>query len=90
MAEREPSLRDRQPWKAVVENDYAWLGGVITKHYQGDDSDLHQVAAGLLAAYAGATIEVRELRCAAEDRVLAAVQPVSSPDDASGRARRVR
>jgi hypothetical protein len=47
------------------------------------------VAAGLLAAYAGATIEVRELRCAAEDRVLAAVQPVSSPDDASGRARGV-
>src|SRR5262245_61459604 len=24
-AERDPSLRDRQPWKAVVEQDYAWL-----------------------------------------------------------------
>ena len=28
MATRRPSLRDRQPWKAAVEQDYAWLGGV--------------------------------------------------------------
>ena len=35
-----PSLRDRQPWKAAYEKDYAWLGGVVTKHYHGDDSDV--------------------------------------------------
>src|ERR1700749_3666592 len=25
MAESDPSLRDRQPWKAAWERDYAWL-----------------------------------------------------------------
>ena len=57
MAERDPSLVLRQPWKAVVENDHAWLGGAITKHYEGDDSDLRVMAAGLLGAYDGTTIE---------------------------------
>lgn len=57
MAEADPSLRDKQPWKAVVEQDYAWLGGAIDKHYAGDDSDLNQMAGGLLQAYAGATVE---------------------------------
>jgi phosphoglycolate phosphatase-like HAD superfamily hydrolase len=57
MAEQDPSLRDKQPWKAAHEQDYAWLGNVITKHYQGDDSDLKVMAGGLLQAYAGSTIE---------------------------------
>jgi phosphoserine phosphatase len=57
MAERDPSLRDKQPWKAVYEKDYAWLSNVITKHYNGDDSDLKMMAGGLLQAYAGSTIE---------------------------------
>lgn len=47
-ARKDPSLADRQPWKAVLAKDEAWLGGVITKHYQGDDSDLKVLAAGLL------------------------------------------
>jgi phosphoglycolate phosphatase-like HAD superfamily hydrolase len=57
MAEADPSLRDRQPWKAVVEKDFDWLGGALTKHYQGDDSDLNVMAGGLLQAYEGTTIE---------------------------------
>jgi hypothetical protein len=57
MAARDPSLRARQPWKAVVEKDYDWLGGVVAKHYGGDDSDLHLIAAGLLQAYGDFTIE---------------------------------
>jgi phosphoserine phosphatase len=56
-AAKDPSLRDKQPWKAVFEKDYKWLGDVITKHYNGDDSDLKVMAAGLLAAYAGETVE---------------------------------
>src|SRR5262249_14182988 len=56
MARSDPSLAERQPWKAVVEQDYAWLGGAIAKHYSGDDSDLQTMSAGLLAAYDGATI----------------------------------
>ena len=34
MAEQDPSLRARQPWQAAREQDYAWLGDVITKHYR--------------------------------------------------------
>ncbi|MGH2583559.1 MAG: HAD family hydrolase [Dehalococcoidia bacterium] len=57
MAAQDASLRTRQPFKAVAEKDYAWLSGAITKHYHGDDSDLKEMAAGLLQAYAGSTIE---------------------------------
>ena len=56
-AKADPSLVDRQPWKAVAEHDYGWLGGAITKHYEGDDSDLKVMAVGLLGAYEGSTIE---------------------------------
>jgi phosphoserine phosphatase len=57
MAEHDPSLRERQPWKAVLEKDYRWLGGVIEKHYRGDDGDLKTMASGLLQAYAGIPVE---------------------------------
>jgi phosphoserine phosphatase len=57
MAERDPGLRSRQPWQAAYTRDYAWLGGVITKHYQGDDSELPVLAAGVLQAFAGITVE---------------------------------
>lgn len=50
-AEADPSLRDKQPWKAVHGRDQGWLGDVITKHYEGDDTQLKQMAAGLLSAY---------------------------------------
>jgi phosphoserine phosphatase len=56
-AAADPSLRERQPWKAVVEGDHAWLAGVITKHYNGDDSDLKLMAAGLLSAYSGDSVQ---------------------------------
>jgi FMN phosphatase YigB (HAD superfamily) len=57
MAQQDPALRDQQPWRAAVERDYAWLGGVITKRYAGDDSDLPVVMKGLLTAFAGVTTE---------------------------------
>jgi len=57
MAQQDPALRDQQPWKAAFEKDYTWLGGVINKHYAGDDSDLPVVMKALLAAFAGATTE---------------------------------
>ena len=40
-AEADPSLAERQPYKAVVSGDLAWLGGVIDQHYAGDDTQLH-------------------------------------------------
>jgi hypothetical protein len=57
MAQQNPLLREQQPWKAAVEKDYAWLGGVIAKHYNGDDTDLPIVLKGLLAAFEGITTE---------------------------------
>jgi phosphoglycolate phosphatase-like HAD superfamily hydrolase len=57
MAAADPSLADKQPWKAVVEHDYAWLGGAMAKHYEGDDTDLHAMLGGIIGAYAGTTIE---------------------------------
>jgi FMN phosphatase YigB (HAD superfamily) len=57
MAKEDPSLVAKQPWNAVVEKDYAWLGSVIDKHYAGDDSDLKVMAAGLLQAYEGVNVD---------------------------------
>ena len=56
-AERDASLRDRQPWKAAWEKDFDWLGGAITKHYQGDDSDLHTLLGGILSLSEGRPVE---------------------------------
>jgi phosphoglycolate phosphatase-like HAD superfamily hydrolase len=57
MGEAEPALRERQPWKAAHERDYAWLGAALTKHYHGDDGDVKVLLAGMLEAYAGQTVE---------------------------------
>ena len=40
MAEADPTLRDRQPWKAAHEHDYGWLARVMAEHYAGDDTNV--------------------------------------------------
>ncbi|MFC5266087.1 HAD family hydrolase [Kribbella qitaiheensis] len=57
MAEQDPSLRTRQPWQAAREKDYAWLGGVLTKHYHGDDSDVKVLLGGILQAFATVSVD---------------------------------
>jgi predicted nucleic acid-binding protein len=57
MAEQDPSLRDRQPWRAAFTKDYQWLGDVVTKHYAGDDGDLKVLLAGILQAFAGMSVD---------------------------------
>ncbi len=56
-AESDPSLRLQQPWKAAWEKEFDWLGGAITKHYQGDDSDLHALLGGVLSLSEGQAVE---------------------------------
>ena len=56
-AEADPSLKSKQPWKAVVAKDYDWLGGAVTKHYQGDDTDLKVLLGGILSLSKGAPVE---------------------------------
>ena len=50
MAEQDASLRERQPWQAAYERDFGWLGDVMTRHYQGDDSGVHTLLDGMLQA----------------------------------------
>ena len=57
MADQDPELRTRQPWQAAYTRDYGWLGAVITKHYHGDDRELPVLAAGILQAFGGITVE---------------------------------
>jgi phosphoserine phosphatase len=57
MAEAQPELRERQPWKAAHERDYAWLGAVVAKHYAGDESGVKVLAGGVLAAYDGMSVD---------------------------------
>ncbi|WP_097248453.1 haloacid dehalogenase-like hydrolase [Nocardia amikacinitolerans] len=61
MAEQDPALRTRQPWQAACAKDYDWLEGVITKHYHGDDSDVRVLLSGVLAAFAGVTVDEFEV-----------------------------
>ncbi|MER7251269.1 HAD family hydrolase [Kribbella sp. NPDC000426] len=56
-AERDSSLRAQQPWQAARDKDYAWLGEVITKHYQGDDSGLAVLLDGVLRTFAGMSVD---------------------------------
>src|SRR5215218_9041328 len=62
MAEHDPALRDRQPWKAAFERDYGWLGAVVQQHYAGDETNVQLLAAGILAAYDGLSVEDFETR----------------------------
>src|SRR5215510_9179002 len=57
MAIEDPSLREKQPWKAAYEKDYAWLGDVITKHYHGDNSDVKVLIVGILKAFGGMAVD---------------------------------
>ena len=64
MAEQDPSLRERQPWKASYAKDYEWLSDIVTKHYAGDDSGVKVLMGGILLAFAGMPVE--EYEAAAE------------------------
>ena len=57
MAEADPGLRGRQPWKAASERDYGWLSRLMAEHYAGDDTNVRSLAGGILAAYDGISVE---------------------------------
>jgi phosphoserine phosphatase len=57
MGAAQPELCERQPWKAVSERDLGWFGAVMAEHYAGDDTNVRTLAAGILAAYAGITVD---------------------------------
>jgi phosphoserine phosphatase len=57
MAQADPELRARQPWKAAYERDYGWLGKVIAEHCAGNDTNVGTLLAGFLAAFEGISVE---------------------------------
>src|SRR3954451_13865149 len=62
MAATDPSLAERQPWKATVERDYGWFSQVMKEHYAGDETNVKTLAGGVLVAYAGVSVEDFEQR----------------------------
>jgi phosphoserine phosphatase len=57
MAEKDPSLRQQQPWQAAYEKDNAWFGDAVTKHYNGDDSGMKVLMGGVVKAFGNMTVE---------------------------------
>jgi phosphoglycolate phosphatase-like HAD superfamily hydrolase len=56
-ANADPSLRQRQPYKAAAEGDLRGFGEAVTKHYQGDDSDVKPLVGAILIAHHEITVE---------------------------------
>ena len=56
-AEADPSLREQQPYNAAYSGDLKWLGDAVTKHYQGDDTDMKPLMGAILTAHHEITVE---------------------------------
>jgi hypothetical protein len=65
VAEKDPSLRQQQPFEAAYAKDNAWFGDAITKHYNGDDSGLNVLLGGLGKAFGNITVEAFAAQAAA-------------------------
>ena len=57
LADGDPSLTNRQPYKAAVERDYHWLGEAMVNHYHGDDADLGLLMGAVETAFEGMTVQ---------------------------------
>ena len=57
MAEADPALRTKQPWKAAYERDFGWFGTVLEEHYAGNDTNVRTLLGGVIAAHAGISVD---------------------------------
>lgn len=53
----DPTLAERQPYKAVAEGDFGWIGGAVDKHYLGDDDDLKTLIGALVGQVVDRTVD---------------------------------
>ena len=60
MAEKDPSLRQQQPWQAAYYQDTAWFSDTVTQHYHDDDSQVKVLLGGVLKAFGAMTVEAFE------------------------------
>ncbi|TDO08975.1 haloacid dehalogenase-like hydrolase [Mycobacterium sp. BK086] len=61
----DPALGDKQPYAAAAAGDLHWFGDAVTKHYNGDDSDLKLLAGAVLSANATISTEEHAARVSA-------------------------
>jgi phosphoglycolate phosphatase-like HAD superfamily hydrolase len=57
LAGKDPSLAERQPYRAAVERDFRWLDEAIVKHYHSDDADLGLLLGAVESAFEGMEVE---------------------------------
>jgi phosphoserine phosphatase len=60
MAEADPELRGRQPWKAAYEQDFSWLGAALAEYYAGNDAKVRTLLAGVVTAHSGISVDAFE------------------------------
>ena len=58
-------MAEQQPYKAAVSGDLSWFGGAITKHYQGDDTDLKVLAGAVMSLHESMNVEDHAARVVA-------------------------
>ncbi|UJP09774.1 haloacid dehalogenase-like hydrolase [Microbacterium sp. KUDC0406] len=56
-AKADPSLAERQPYKAAATGDLSWLGAAVDKHYAGDDDDLKVIIGSLTGLTDGVDVD---------------------------------
>ena len=56
-AATDAALAEQQPYKAAVSGDLSWFGAAITKHYQGDDSELKVLAGAVMSLHESMNVE---------------------------------
>jgi haloacid dehalogenase-like hydrolase len=59
-AERDPSLRSRQPWSAARDHDHSWLGQAMVDHDRGDDGRLQQLVGAIEESLGGMSVDAYE------------------------------
>ncbi|MBR7832913.1 haloacid dehalogenase-like hydrolase [Actinospica durhamensis] len=57
LAEHDPALAAREPYRAAIERDYRWLGQALVKHYHGDESDLKVLMRAVETAFKNQGVE---------------------------------
>lgn len=56
-ARADATLAEQEPYRAAADGDLTWFGGAITKHYQGDDSDLTALAGAVMSLHESMTVD---------------------------------
>jgi phosphoglycolate phosphatase-like HAD superfamily hydrolase len=64
IAEKDPSLRQQQPWQAAFDKDMDWFNDAVVKHYHGDDSKVKVLLGGILKAFDAISVGAFEKKAA--------------------------